>query len=166
MALGNSINREIKDIVYVKPHAFDPGKTVDIARQIARVNASLMKQGRKYLLIGPGRWGSADHWLGIPVTWTDICGVGAIVETAHPMINADPSQGSHFFHNISALGISYLNVNDRDIDRVDFERLEDFHKLSETPYIVHAAAPHLLTLKADGRRGLGVIVETSGAESI
>jgi len=166
MALGNTINREIKDIVYVKPHAFDPGKTVDIARQIARVNASLMKQGRKYLLIGPGRWGSADHWLGIPVTWIDICGVGAIVETAHPMINADPSQGSHFFHNISALGISYLNVNDRDIDRVDFERLEDFHKLSETPYIVHAAAPHLLTLKADGRRGLGVIVETSGAESI
>ncbi len=81
LALGNTINCEMADIVYVKPESFDPARTTEIAKQIAEINSSLVQAGRKYILIGPGRWGSADHWLGIPVTWADICGVGAIVET-------------------------------------------------------------------------------------
>jgi len=166
MALGNTINRKIKDIVYVKPNSFDPAKTAEIAKQIAQVNANLMKQGRKYLLIGPGRWGSADHWLGIPVTWADICGVSAIVETVHPLINAEPSQGSHFFHNLAALGITYLNVNDRNNDRMNFKHLENFHKIHETNYIAHAVSSHSLILKADGSKGIGVIVEGSQEETI
>jgi hypothetical protein len=147
--------------VYVKPGTLDPAKTAEIDRQIAEINADLMKAGRKYLLVGPGRWGSADHWLGIPVTWADICGVSAIVETAHPLINAEPSQGSHFFHNIAALGITYLNAHDSHIDQMDFEHLGSFHKARETNYVVHAVAPRALILKADGSRGIGVIVETS-----
>lgn len=99
--------------------------------------------------------------INIPVTWADICGVSAIVETAHPLINAEPSQGSHFFHNIAALGITYLNVNDSHIDQMDFEHLGSFHKARETNYVVHAVAPRALILKADGSRGIGVIVETS-----
>jgi len=166
MTLGNTINREIKDIVYVKPDSFDPAKTAEIAKQIAGINAYLMKEGRKYLLIGPGRWGSADHWLGIPVTWADICGVSAIVETVHTLINADPSHGTHFFHNIAALGITYLNVNDSNGDRIDFEHLASFHKARETNYVVHAIPPRSLTLKADGNRGIGVIAETSDEETI
>ncbi len=160
MALGNTINSEMKDIVYVKPESFDPAKTADIAKQISKINASLMKENRKYVLIGPGRWGSADHWLGIPVTWADICGVGAIVETIHPLIHAEPSHGSHFFHNIAALGINYLNVNDRHIDHMDFERLAGFHKVHETPDVIHAATPRPLALKVDGSKGIGVIFET------
>ena len=65
----------------------------------------------KYLLIGPGRWGSADRWLGIPVNWNEICGVGAIIETAFLNLKADPSQGSHFFHNITTLGINYISIS-------------------------------------------------------
>lgn len=158
-ALGNTINCEMKDIVYVKPDSFDPAKTAEVAKQIAQINAFLMKEGRKYVLIGPGRWGSADHWLGIPVTWADICGVGAIVETVHPLIHAEPSHGSHFFHNIAALGINYFNINDRHIDKMDFECLSGFHKVHETADVIHAVVPHPLILKVDGGKGFGVIVE-------
>lgn len=163
MALGNTINSEMKDIIYVKPESFDPSKTTAIASQISEINASLMKEDKKYILIGPGRWGSADHWLGIPVTWADICGVGAIVETAHPSIHAEPSHGSHFFHNIAALGINYLNVNDLRIDRMDFNRLESFQTIQETTDVVHAATPHPLTLKVDGNRGIGIILQACSA---
>jgi len=166
MTLGNTTNREMKDIVYVKPDSFDPAQTVEIAKQIAGINATLMKAGRKYLLIGPGRWGSADHWLGIPVTWADICGVGAIVETVHPMINAEPSQGSHFFHNIVALGITYLNVKDKRDDLMDFVQLASFNTIQETDWVVHASVPRALSLKADGSRGIGVIADNSPAGSI
>ncbi len=161
MALGNTINRRIKDIVYVKPDSFDPAKTVQIAKQIAHINATLMKKNRKYLLIGPGRWGSADHWLGIPVSWSDICGVSAIVETIHPLINAEPSQGSHFFHNLAALGITYFNVNHPDIDHMDFTYLEKFKKIQETSHVVHSTSHQHLTLKADGSKRFGVIFDAS-----
>ena len=83
-----------------------------LVREIGELNAGLLQQGRKYVLIGPGRWGSADRWLGIPVSWAEICGVGAMVETASPELKAEPSQGSHFFHNISTLGINYVTVSD------------------------------------------------------
>lgn len=157
MALGNTVNNEMRDIVYVRPDRFDPAKTADIARQIARVNSSLIKAGQKYILIGPGRWGSADHWLGIPVHWEDISQVGAIVETTHPLINAEPSQGSHFFHNITALGVNYLNVTDPLVDHMDFKHLDRFQRIDETREIIHARAPSPLTLKVSVENGIGII---------
>ncbi|MBT8371400.1 MAG: hypothetical protein KJO34_10590, partial [Deltaproteobacteria bacterium] len=110
-SLGNAEKTDIADILYVKPDIFDAGRTQDIAREIGQLNVSLMQEKRKYLLIGPGRWGSADRWLGIPVTWAEICGVGAMIETFSPELKAEPSQGSHFFHNISTLGINYVTVS-------------------------------------------------------
>jgi len=107
-ALGNALKEDMLDIVYVKPDAFDPAKTQEIAREIGKMNAGLLREGRKYILIGPGRWGSADRWLGIPANWSEICGVGAIVETAHPELKVEPSQGSHSFPNITPLGINYI----------------------------------------------------------
>jgi len=166
MALGNTINTEMKDIIYVKPDSFDPAKTADIAKQIAEINATLMKQGKKYILIGPGRWGSADHWLGIPVSWADICGVGAIVETVHPLIHAEPSHGSHFFHNIAALGINYFNVNDPRIYHINFEQIAGFQKVHETKNVVHAVTPDPMILKVDGRKGIGVIIEAQKQEVV
>ena len=82
-ALGNAEKTDVEDIVYVRPTGFEVEKTVQIAAEIGRVNARLMDAGRKYLLVGPGRWGTADRWLGIPVAWNDICGVAAIVETGY-----------------------------------------------------------------------------------
>ncbi len=158
-ALGNTISSEMADFVYVKPACFDPACSTAIARQIARINASLLAAGRKYMLIGPGRWGSADHWLGIPVGWDDICGVGAIVETVHPRIHAEPSQGSHFFHNITSLGINYLNVGHHPSDRLDRKWIEGLPVAAESEHVLHFANPQPLTLKVDGRRSMGVILK-------
>jgi hypothetical protein len=163
-ALGNAVNSHMSDVVYVKPDAFDPARSLEVARQIAKINASLTAGGRNFFLIGPGRWGSADHWLGIPVGWDDICGVGAIVETMHPLIHAEPSQGSHFFHNITTLGINYLNVGHHPSDRLDQRWIESLPVEAETEHILHFVAPRPLTLKVDGRQSKGAILAASARE--
>ncbi|MCP4690267.1 MAG: hypothetical protein GY859_19600, partial [Desulfobacterales bacterium] len=123
-ALGNVIKQDMTDIVYIKPDAFDPARTPGIAREIGKINARLLKAGRKYLLIGPGRWGSADPWLGVPVSWAQISGVGAMVEASTPNLKVEPSQGSHFFHNITTLGINYITISDGKDDFIDWTRLQ------------------------------------------
>ncbi|RPJ20372.1 MAG: phosphoenolpyruvate synthase/pyruvate phosphate dikinase, partial [Desulfobacteraceae bacterium] len=120
-ALGNGRNKDIADIVYVKPEDFKPESTVAMANEIGRLNAELVKEKRPYLLVGPGRWGSADRWLGIPVQWHDISGVGAIIELKSTLLKADPSQGTHFFQNITSLGIHCVTVTEGTEDRFDWE---------------------------------------------
>jgi hypothetical protein len=163
-ALGNTSETSLSDIVYVRPDRFDPAATIEIAHEIARHNARLVQAKRKYLLIGPGRWGSADRWLGIPVGWGDICGVGAIVETTDPRVKADPSHGSHFFHNITSLGICYLTVGGRPDNRMDWDWLVALPTAHESPYVIHALCRPAFTLKVDGRRGLGLLLPPSPAE--
>ncbi|MFW2367254.1 MAG: PEP/pyruvate-binding domain-containing protein [Desulforhopalus sp.] len=156
--LGNTVNREMSDIVYVKPDAFNPAETRRIASEISQVNATLLGEGCRYILIGPGRWGSADHWLGIPVTWVDISGVGGIVETVHEKIQAEPSQGSHFFHNITTLGINYLHVDGNPLDRFDWQWLKEMEVIQQTDFIAHVRSKSPLTLKVDGRSRNAVII--------
>jgi hypothetical protein len=150
-ALGNTVNREMVDIIYVKPDGFDPAHTVAIAAEIGRVNAKMVQQNSKYLLIGPGRWGSADPWLGIPVNWSEICGVGAIVETSLPQLKAEPSQGSHFFHNLTSLGINYINVNDNQGDFLDWAWLTSLTPCDATRFVAHVKLDLPFVLKVDGR---------------
>lgn len=147
------------DLVYIRPETFNPGQTTDMARQLSKINSSLNTAGKKYILIGPGRWGSADHWLGIPVSWADIDGVGAIVETVHPLINADPSQGSHFFHNITSLGINYLNIGLNPEDHIDWQWLASLPVVQETVHAVHVCSPTPITLKVDGRKRMGLLLK-------
>jgi len=156
--LGNTVNREMGDIIFVKPDNFDPANTKKIAVEIGELNAKLARENRKYLLIGPGRWGSSDHWLGIPVSWEDICGVGSIIETVHPRLNAEPSQGSHFFHNLTTLGINYINVNSTGGDKIDYEWLAGLPVSSETENIAHVQTAKHFILKVDGRSGRTVIL--------
>jgi hypothetical protein len=160
-ALGNTIAHDIQDIVLVKRDQFDPARTMAIAGQIAKINAKLVDQGRKYLLIGPGRWGSADRWLGIPVRWEEICGVGAIVEAGHPRLQAEPSQGSHFFHNISTLGINYLTALEAKGDRIDWQWLDSRPAAMDTEYVslIHLEQP--LVLKVDGRQSRAVVISSN-----
>ena len=157
-ALGNTVKRDVADIIFVKPETFEPAKTVAIAKAIAKLNAILVREGRKYLLIGPGRWGSADRWLGIPVSWADISGVGAMVETESEKMAAEPSQGSHFFHNITTLGISYITVSAAHGGRLDWDWLVSLPRLNDTMYVAHVRLDTPLTLKVDGRQSKGVIV--------
>jgi CheY-like chemotaxis protein len=148
-ALGNAEKNDMADILFVKPDGFDAAKTQQIAREISELNAGLLNESRKYLLIGPGRWGSADRWLGIPVSWADICGVGAMVETSSSALKADPSQGSHFFHNITTLGITYATVCEDDF--IDWNWLTSQTAANETAHVVHLKLDKPFVLKVDGR---------------
>ncbi len=151
-ALGNAEKDDIADILYVKPDVFDPGRTPQIAREIGKMNSQLVAKGRKYLLIGPGRWGSADRWLGIPVSWAEISGVGAMVETASTKLTAEPSQGSHFFHNITTLGINYITVTEGGEDFLNWDWLTSIPSAKETFYVSHLKLDKPFTLKVDGRK--------------
>ncbi|MBL0714549.1 MAG: hypothetical protein JJV98_12700 [Desulfosarcina sp.] len=156
-ALGNTVQEDLIDIIYVKPEVFDPARTQVIARELRQFNARMLRAQSKYLLIGPGRWGSADRWLGIPVNWTDISAVGAIVETFHQNLKAEPSQGSHFFHNITTLGLSYITVADGREDFIDWRQLKALPVVDESELVAHARAPKPFTLKVDGTRSQAVI---------
>ncbi|MDJ0828410.1 MAG: PEP/pyruvate-binding domain-containing protein [Desulfobacterales bacterium] len=157
-ALGNGTFQDIEDIVFVKPESFDPAQTSTMAAEIGKVNGDIAKLNRKFLLIGPGRWGSADRWLGIPVKWQDISGVGAIVETYVKNLNADPSQGSHFFHNITSLGISYLTLSKTGDDFLDQQWLDSLKPMHETNYLRHVRLEKPIKIKIDGKKSLAVLL--------
>jgi CheY-like chemotaxis protein len=158
MALGNGQINDIEDIVFVDPDAFDVARTIEIAAEVGRLNKRLAARNHRYLLIGPGRWGSADRWLGIPVKWADISAVRAVVETATEVLNADPSQGSHFFHNITSLDISYLTASGNAIDFVDWSWLKAQPAETTTAYLRHVRLSRPLTIKIDGKKSEGVII--------
>lgn len=159
-ALGNGKTREIADIVYVKPQDFKLESTLDMVQEIDRLNGRLVKEKRPYLLVGPGRWGSADRWLGIPVQWKNISGVRAMIELRNQWIKADSSQGSHFFQNITSLGIRYLTVTEDPSsgDHLDWQWLESLPALSETGFLRHVRLEKPFVLKIDGRSCEGIMV--------
>jgi CheY-like chemotaxis protein len=159
-ALGNGKNEEIADIVYVKPEEFRLESTVQMAEEIGQINAALAKENRPYLLVGPGRWGSADRWLGIPVTWKNISGVRAVIELRNETIKADPSQGSHFFQNITSLGIQYITVTEDGGggDRFDWKWVGSLPSVKELTFVRHVRLETPLTIKIDGRTSRCVIV--------
>ena len=110
-ALGSGMMENITHVIHVPSDTFDSARTNDMAKEIAKLNAIVRNEGGSYLLIGPGRWGSSDPWLGIPVLWSDISEARIIVESAIPGYQIEPSQGTHFFQNITSLGVGYLTVD-------------------------------------------------------
>jgi hypothetical protein len=149
--LGHGRLQTICDIVFVRPETFNPKDTVAIARSISARNRTLRSETRPYLLLGPGRWGSFDRWLGIPVKWRDIDGVGAIVEIRNDILKAEPSYGSHFFQHITSQGIPYLTVTEGDGDKIRWDTLLPLPKAFSDNYICHLQLDHPLLLKCDGR---------------
>jgi len=158
-ALGNGIISDIYSIVFVKPDSFDPARTIEIAAEIGKLNKIMMEKNEKYLLIGPGRWGSADRWLGIPVCWKDICGVAAIVETASDLLTVDPSQGTHFFHNITSLGIGYLTIGNKGKGFLDNDWIKTLPIQYETTFICQYRLKNQVIIKIDGKASCAVIVK-------
>lgn len=160
-SLGHGTFDKMVDIVYVNPTDFDPAATRKMATEIGAINRKLTHENRSYLLVGPGRWGSADHWLGIPVQWSDISGVGAMIELRNASMRVDPSQGSHFFQNITSLGIPYLTVtedrdtvhlNARDHDFFDWEWLSAQPHVEEYSYVKLVRLETPFVLKCDGKK--------------
>ncbi len=162
-ALGNVDGQAIHDIVFIKPETFDAGRTRDMAREVAAINAESLRRNRPYLLVGPGRWGSADPWLGIPVRWADISNVAAIVETVADSLHVEPSQGAHFFHNLTSLGISYLSITREDDDRFDWAWLAGRERTVDRSFVAMVQLDAPMILKVDGRKSCGVILEPESA---
>ena len=155
--LGNGINNTIKDIVYVKPESFEAKHTNQIAGELESINKILVNLHRPYLLIGFGRWGSSDPWLGIPVNWGQVSGAKAIVETAMENLNVEFSQGSHFFHNLTSFNVSYFSVKISDSYKIDWDWLSKQHVEYETDFVRHVSLSSALHTKVDGRSGRGTI---------
>ena len=164
-SLGNGINQGICDIIYVKPDEFDSSRTPDIAREIGQLNAKLVNENKQYLLIGPGRWGSADRWLGIPVNWNQISATGAFIELSHDLLQAEPSQGSHVFHNITSLGINYLTVSEDNESFIDWNWIKSIPLVMESTFVAHVSLESPMTLKVDGRKSCGIILKSENKKN-
>ena len=141
-ALGSGFVEGMKYIISVPSANFDSAKTREMAAEVARLNNRMKEEGASYLLVGPGRWGSSDPWLGIPVVWSDISEAKMIVETAIPGYRIEPSQGTHFFQNITSLGVGYLTIDtvygDGIVDEETISQLEcvengEYVKLYKAP---------------------------------
>ncbi|MBU8848254.1 MAG: phosphoenolpyruvate synthase PpsA [Desulfobacterales bacterium] len=158
LSLGNGEYKDIYDVVYVDPETFDSAKTVEITAEINKINALFNKNGKKYVLIGPGRWGSSDRWLGIPVVWNDISNVGVMLETTIESIKADPSQGSHFFQNITSLGISYITISDKGDDFIDYEFFKCQACENTTTYLKHIKFENPIKILVDGKTSQAVLM--------
>lgn len=141
-ALGSGYTDGMKYIMLVPSATFDSAMTRDMAREISSLNAMLKDKGEGYLLAGPGRWGSSDPWLGIPVLWNEISEARMIVETAIPGFQIEPSQGTHFFQNITSLGIGYLTVDTvRGDGYVDENAISKLKCVSESKFVKLYEAP-------------------------
>ena len=161
-ALGNGVTGGIGDVVYLHPERTDFQDTPSLARVVERVNDRLVKANRPYLLLGPGRWGTADRFLGVPVKWNQVSGARVIVELATREGGIDPSQGTHFFHNLTALRIAYFNLDRwgsgaEDGQVVDFEWLDSLPAVEEDGPLRHVELPEPAEARIDGSRGRGVV---------
>lgn len=162
-ALGHGVIGNLCDVVYIRPERFDAACTRQIAQQVAQINAQLREQDRGYVLIGPGRWGTSNEWLGIPVSWGQISGARVIVEAGLDRFVVDPSQGTHFFHNLTSQGTAYLTVDPRPgRGYVDWSWLEAQPAEQETAYVRHVRLGAALEARIDGRTSRAVIFKPGG----
>ena len=141
------------------PGTFESDKMSLVAGEINKINASFNDSRSKYILIGPGRWGSSDRWLGIPVLWSDISNVGVMVETTIESVKADFSQGSHFFQNITSLGIPYITVQNKGNDFIDYDFLAGREPVSSTRYLKHIRFEKPVRILVDGTTSQAVIMQ-------
>ena len=159
LILGNGIIDDIYDIIFIEPQKFDASRTVDIAREIEKLNEEF-KSSQRYVLMGPGRWGSADPWLGIPVNWKQISRAKVIVEAGLENFHIDPSFGSHFFQNVTSLRVGYFTVNPKGKgDSLDWKWLQMQKVHKETTHLKWLKFEEPLAIQMDGRIGAGAIIK-------
>ncbi|HQG63183.1 MAG TPA: PEP/pyruvate-binding domain-containing protein, partial [Bacteroidales bacterium] len=159
-ALGNGSFKGIQDLIYIKPESFNPANNKKISVVIDNLNSSFIKQGTGYVLIGPGRWGSTDPWLGIPVKWAQISAARIIIESGLKNYRIDPSQGTHFFQNLTSFGVGYFTINPFvNEGYYDVEFLNSMPAIYEDSYIRHVRFEKPISIMIDGKRHRGVIMK-------
>ncbi len=163
-SLGHGHYDDVCDVVYVRTEGYSAGNNQLIAYDIERINARLLNEGRHCVLIGPGRWGSSDSWLGIPVKWPNISSARVIVEAGLNHYRVDPSQGTHFFQNLTSFGVGYFTVNAFLGDgRYAVERLDSLPAVAETPFVRHIRFEQPLDILMDGKKKQGFVLFPEGA---
>jgi CheY-like chemotaxis protein len=160
-ALGHGIANDVYDVIYVKTHTFDAANNRLIAEEIEKINAKMINEGKNYVLIGPGRWGSSDPWLGIPVKWPHISNARIIVESGLENYRIEPSQGTHFFHNLTSFGVGYFTINpfiegDGIFDEAFLNSQAAFQ---ETKHLRHVRFEKPVVIKIDGKKNIGVVLK-------
>ena len=159
-SLGHGISEDVVDVVYVKAgDDFTAANNPYIADQIEQINRKFLAEDKNYVLVGPGRWGSSDYWLGIPVKWPHISAARVIVETALKNYHVDPSQGTHFFQNLTSFGVGYFTINTGNGDGIFRQDVLDaMPAIEETEYVRHVRFSHPLRIMMDGMKQQGVVL--------
>ena len=158
--LGHGIISDVRDIIYVKSRSFNAANNQLIAYDIEKMNRQFTGTEKGYILVGPGRWGSSDTWLGIPVKWPHICNARLIVECGLENYRIDPSQGTHFFQNLTSFGVGYFTINPFKGDGwFDEDYLNSLPAVEETEYLRHIRLEQPAPIKMDGKRSLGVVLK-------
>jgi hypothetical protein len=159
-ALGNGIFRGIKDLVYIKPESFNAANNKNVAIEIEKINSFFVRDAAGYVLIGPGRWGSTDPWLGIPVKWPQISAARIIIESGLKNYRIDPSQGTHFFQNLTSFRVGYFTINPYINEGFyDVGYLDNLQAVYEDNYLRHVRFENSLEIMIDGRKHKGVIMK-------
>jgi hypothetical protein len=158
-ALSNGRIKDIRDIVFVRTDNFKRGNMVHMADQVGKYNRMFEKKDIPYMLIGPGRWGTTDRWLGVPTKWNQISSARVIVEADYGDFVVEPSFGTHFFQNLITFSIAYLTINSSSSNcNLDWDWLNSFEPVSETEYIRHVRLDEPLEVLVDGRIGHALVL--------
>jgi hypothetical protein len=160
-ALGNGIFPGIRDLVYINPDNWDASKSKQVAQQVEALNQQFREQKKNYVLVGPGRWGSADPWLGVPVKWPQISEARVIIESGLKNYRIDPSQGTHFFQNLTSFRVGYMTINPYINDGFyNLDLLSSQEVLHEEGAVRHVRFQEPLIIKIDGKSNRGIILKT------
>ncbi len=160
--MGNGRLQHIKDVIYIMPEKFNNTRTMEMKEEIDALNQKMQDQGKKYVLIGPGRWGTRDRFIGIPVAWPQISNAKIIVEISLEDFALDASLGSHFFHNVTSMNVGYFSVNHKSIkDKINWDILNKQKVVNETKFFKHVEFEKPLTITMDGRKRFSAITWTN-----
>ncbi len=163
--MGNGLINYVSDVIYVDPDDFNKSATEDMAAEIEQMNDKMIKDHRNYVLIGPGRWGTRDKWIGIPVKWHQISNAKVIVETSLHNYPLNASSGSHFFHNVTSMNIGYFTIQPELGNRmISYEKLKNQKVITKGKYFTHVRFKNPLSIRMDGKKRIYVIVEERGKE--
>lgn len=159
-AIGHGVVNDVYDIVYIKTNDYTAANNPKIADEVEKINRGFLERGENYVLVGPGRWGSSDPWLGVPVKWPNISGAKVIVEAGLKNFCVEPSQGTHFFQNLTSMGVGYFTVNAFMGDGVyDQSLLDSMAAIEETEHVRHVRFDKPVVIKIDGMKKEGVVLK-------
>jgi len=156
--MGNGHLMEIKDVIYIDPDRFNKSETEEMASEIEEFNLRMIDAGEQYILIGPGRWGTRDRWIGIPVKWHQISNAKVIVETSLDKFPLDASSGSHFFHNVTNMNVGYFTIQpELSSSYIKYEKLAEQQLVNKGKFFNHVRFKNPLHIKMDGKKRIYLV---------